>query len=186
VIRSIGAEEGTVKERRTWFPYERVELHSPLGIDEVQGRLDSIIEPLRWFQPLPMRRTSNKPFMGELADDGFKVLLRPTRWRRASAPVVIGRITSQGSGTRVAMTFRLHAGNGLSLVLWFCLMLWSQWLLWEYPASFGAASVWTRVALPDGAVAVFLGVVVVLFRSERSRAITLLREALDCPWVGSA
>jgi hypothetical protein len=172
-----------VKERRTWFPYERIDLQSPLGIDEVQGRLDSIVEPLRWFQPLPLRRTSQKPFTGELGDDGFKVLLWPRRWRRAAAPVVVGRITSRGSGTHVAMTLRLDAGNSVSLALWFCLMLWSQWLPWEHPASLGGGSVWTRVVLPNGFLVGFLGVIVVLFRNERSRAVSLLRAALDCPWV---
>jgi len=178
-----------VKERRTWFPYERVELHSPLGIDEVQGRLDSIIEPLRWFQPRLFQRQSAKPFTGELGDGGFKVLLWTIRLHKWSAPVVaVGHITSTDTGTCVAVTLRLQVARMLFLAIFLGTMVWSQ--LDRSRAQLAVGQVVTIVgqgpAIGVALLMLMCGLTIVYFRGERSRAVSLLREALDCPWVGSA
>jgi hypothetical protein len=57
------------------------------------------------------------PFIGSVSDDWFKIH-RDIRYRNSFLPMIRGRVTPNGFGSRVDVTMSLHPLVGLFMIFW--------------------------------------------------------------------
>jgi hypothetical protein len=109
------------------MPIYRFQIDVDVPPQIVAGRLRSIVretpgEPFRmaWWS-WRIRDAGSSPFIGTVQDDSF-TLRRDIRWRNSFLPVIRGRFTSTGTGTRVGVTMFIHPLTALFLAFWFGLL----------------------------------------------------------------
>ncbi len=86
------------------FPYREFRLESRLPPEEVSVRLAAAV-------------ASPRRFRGEVGADGFK-FARVIGYRNSFLPIVRGRVTPAGSGSRVEGTMEMHLAVGAFMALW--------------------------------------------------------------------
>jgi hypothetical protein len=103
-----------------YLVYEKVTFRTALSPAQIGERLSPKVEPNKWFT----FRWPRKPFVGRIdasllgstapavfeggSDPAFKIGFFP-KGPNSFAPLIVGRLVSDGQGTRVILTFRLHS-----------------------------------------------------------------------------
>jgi hypothetical protein len=86
------------------YPKDSFEIDSSLTGGEIFALLDATVEPPKWFR---WKATNNEKYHGEVSLAGFKIW-RIIRYRNSFLPIIEGKITPTISGSRIAVTMRLH------------------------------------------------------------------------------
>ncbi len=108
-----------------WFlPYERLTIETNLSPEEVQRRLEGVVEPKKWFR-WPYSR-DHEPYQGTWDGNRFKIS-RIIHYRNSFLPVIQGEIISRYPGTIIELVMRppiitigmviLFAGFALLVIL---------------------------------------------------------------------
>ena len=100
------------------LPFENYTLLTTLSVDEVRRRISDNIEPNRKFRFAMFRRSSTKPYEGQLLDGTF-IINRIISYRNSFLPIITGRISNGFSGTEIKIKMRPHI---------FVLIFMSFWL----------------------------------------------------------
>jgi len=88
-----------------WLPYHRFELNSPLKPAEALAAMSAHTEPERFFRVGWPNGANDKRFEGNVSADAFHVR-RVIGYRNSFLPVVDGRVSAAGRGSRVTITMR--------------------------------------------------------------------------------
>jgi len=96
------------------YPKDTFEIDTTMSAAEIYVVLDAVVEPPKWFR---WRSADNKMFQGEFSTDGFKIM-RIIRYRNSFLPVIEGTVTPTLSGSRIAVTLRLHRFVGIFMLSW--------------------------------------------------------------------
>jgi hypothetical protein len=135
----------------------------------VRGKL-SFREAIR--QSFPFNRAEGAPFIGLVQDDSFK-MQRNIRYRNSFLPMIRGKISSYGVGTRVSVTMFLHPVVVVFMIFWLG-MLGSV-----------AASLPTLSPIPWGMLAFGVVLPVGGFIPEAIKAKRLITEAVSDPAIST-
>jgi len=96
------------------YPKAYFEIESPLPAREILAALDAVVEPPKWFR---WKSTSGKKYHGEVSIDSFKIW-KIINYRNSFLPIIEGRITPSISGSRIAVTMRLHRFVAVFMLFW--------------------------------------------------------------------
>jgi hypothetical protein len=96
------------------FP-ERFTINSSLNSELIRRKLLEVVEP-------PQRniwsfRKTNKPYEGEISEYTFKIR-RIINYRNSFLPVIQGRISSEGMGSKIEIEMRLHTFVFMFILFW--------------------------------------------------------------------
>jgi len=96
------------------YPEDSFEFESSLTGAEIFALLDAAVEPPKWFR---WKATNNEKYHGEVSLTSFKIW-RIIRYRNSFLPIIEGKITPSISGSRIAVTMRLHRFVAVFMALW--------------------------------------------------------------------
>jgi hypothetical protein len=103
-----------IKEKMKIYPKDTFEIDTSLTATEIYSVLEGAIEPpkrFRWWS------SSGKKYQGEFSHSDFKIW-RIISYRNSSLPIIEGRITPSTSGSRIAVTMRLHKFIAVFMAFW--------------------------------------------------------------------
>jgi hypothetical protein len=135
----------------------------------VRGKL-SFRESLR--QAFPFNKAEGAPFIGSVLDDSFK-MRRNIRYRNSFLPMIRGRISSYGVGTRVSVTMFLHPVVVIFMIFWLGMV---ASVAFSYP---------TLSPIPWGMLAFGIALPVGGFIPEAIKAKRLITEAVSDPAIST-
>jgi hypothetical protein len=101
------------------YPKDTFELDSPLTSGELYSAFDAAVEPPKWFR---WRSASGKKYQGEFTYTNFK-FWRIINYRNSFLPIIEGQITPSTSGSRIAVTMRLHRLVSVFMLIWFSMVI---------------------------------------------------------------
>jgi hypothetical protein len=96
------------------FPYDTLQIDSPLSADAALARLRQATGPQRWFR----FGTPQQPFEGEVSADAVRIR-RAIGYQNAWLPRIRGRIEPRAAGCRLHATLSLHPAVAVFIVVWF-------------------------------------------------------------------
>jgi len=96
------------------YPKDYFEINSSMSTGEILAALDAVVEPPKWFR---WRSTSGKKYHGEVSPNSFKIW-KIISYRNSFLPIIEGIITPSSSGSRIAVTMRLHRFVAVFMLFW--------------------------------------------------------------------
>lgn len=96
------------------YPKYLFTIDSPLSASEMVSVLESAVEPpklVRWGA------SGSRSYQGEFTHSGFKIW-RIISYRNSFLPIIEGTIIPVTSGSRVAVTMRLHRFIAVFMIIW--------------------------------------------------------------------
>jgi hypothetical protein len=156
------------------IPFDRVTLVVPASAEVTRERLQASVGKHTWNV---FKRDSHSPFLGEVGPDRFKIV-RNITYRNSWMPVMVGRITQEGSNTVIRVRLRL-----VTFVLIFT-------CFWITMATFGTLAITLR-SFSIGDPSRYIGLLILGFPAfgyalcmggflyERKRSLKELKELLQ-------
>jgi len=97
------------------FPLEKFTIHTSLAPDLVCEKLLQVVEPRKTFRW--HRRDSDKPYEGEIGEHSFEII-RIINYRNSFLPVLKGRISPEGMGSKIEVEMSLHPFVFVFMLVW--------------------------------------------------------------------
>jgi hypothetical protein len=98
------------------LPYRKFDLFSPRCAADVAAALSRQVEPRQWI-----RFRTSRPFEGTVTGTTFDIA-RIISYRNSFVPQIRGTIASEGSGSKISISMRLHVVALAFLVVWVALV----------------------------------------------------------------
>jgi hypothetical protein len=154
------------------IPYRTFSIETHLTPPEALARLQTAIEPVRWF------RWSRPQRLFEGVLDGYRFEMhRIIRYRNSFLPRICGTIQESGNGARITGTMRLHVGTLAFMILWLgfvglvCILSVIQ--------SIAHGRIESMMLIPLGMLAFGIALPPAGFIPEAHKALRLLTELVD-------
>ncbi len=96
------------------YPQDKFEIDSTLSASEIYSALDAVVEPPKWFR---WRSANGKKYRGEFSFTNFRIW-RIISYRNSFLPIIEGQIEPSPSGSRIAITMRLHRLVAAFMLFW--------------------------------------------------------------------
>ncbi|MGM9496707.1 hypothetical protein BH720_000690 [Desertifilum tharense IPPAS B-1220] len=97
------------------LPHEEFTIATALDGDRVCKRLLEVVEPVQMSRRL--WDIPDKPYEGEIGDRTFRIS-RILNNRNSFAPLIIGRIKEQGTGSQIEIEMKLHPFVKFFILFW--------------------------------------------------------------------
>jgi hypothetical protein len=97
------------------IPLEKFTIHSSRNPDRVREKLLEVVEP-RQILPWDARNYA-KPYQGEIGDRAFQIS-RIISYRNSFLPLIDGRITPEGTGSKIEISMSLSPVVFIFILVW--------------------------------------------------------------------
>jgi hypothetical protein len=97
------------------IPLEKFTIHSSQNPDRVREKLLEVVEP-RQILPWDAKNCA-KPYQGEIGDRAFQIS-RIISYRNSFLPLIDGRITPEGTGSKIEISMSLSPVVFIFMLVW--------------------------------------------------------------------
>ena len=102
-----------------YLPFENITYRTNLELEEIQKRINEVIEPKKTFRMTGIFGNSNhKPYEGSINGNSFN-MTRIIGYRNSFLPRIKGEIEKGFNGNKINVKMRLHAFVIVFMFIWF-------------------------------------------------------------------